>query len=201
MAVVVRIFVRHFPTAIPSHVLILTKQGWASIWPIFSQTHLVTLVSFFRLLCACQQSIADRCPNRKYIGPEFRDARFLLGNIPKWVHKYIKWYLPLSMPNIRNGCFIIIFLNFDTYFTRKQTISMRIKSQRNSIAMYYVLKTLHPGEIRTHDLKSCWRRQHMATSARIFELTEKFMPILWKSSCLHKSVWLAQFTPWAYICI
>jgi hypothetical protein len=37
------IFGSLFPTIKITHVLILTRNGWATFWAIFSQTHLVTL--------------------------------------------------------------------------------------------------------------------------------------------------------------
>jgi hypothetical protein len=42
---------------------------------------------------------------------------------------------------------------FDTYFTQMRTITMQIKLQRTALQYIgTVLKTLQPGEIRTHDL-------------------------------------------------
>jgi hypothetical protein len=60
---------------------------------------------------------------------------------------------------------------FQKYFSTFTSITMQIKFAKNNIAMYEVLTTLHPGEIRTHVLLLVWRSRwplHHAIRAQSF---------------------------------
>jgi hypothetical protein len=50
-------------------------------------------------------------------------------------------------------------VTFLTFISLKYTQINANQVTKNSIAMYEVLKTSHPGEIRTHDLLIRWRRR------------------------------------------
>jgi hypothetical protein len=78
----------------------------------------------------------------------------LAGSTPSDSHRKLNISI---MYNYSRSTHVGVLL--DIYFTQMHTKTTRIKVTKNSIAKYKVLKTLHPGEIRTRDLLFRWRRR------------------------------------------